>query len=391
MNEDNGITYIGITNFRNSNKKFGIKDHDRLQHLYVIGKSGTGKSTLLKQMALSDISRGNGLCVIDPHGDVAEDILKLIPEARKKDLIYFDATSKQPIAFNPLHNIPQSYHHLVASGLISTFKKIWADSWGVRLEYILRFSLLTLMHYPNATLLDIQPLLTNHIFRNKVLGYTIDGHIHAFWKDEFEKYSAALKAEATAPILNKMGLFATSIPLRNIVGQQVSSFKMQQVIDGKKILIANLSKGQIGEDAASLLGSMLISSIQLAALHRATIAEHSRIPFYLYIDEAHSFLTLSFISILAEARKYRLSLFLTHQYIEQMPEEIRSAIFGNVGTLISFRIGVDDAVILAKEFYPIFNEEDLVSLPRYAMYLKLLIDGTTSPPFSAVSITPNKQ
>ncbi|MFM2226449.1 MAG: hypothetical protein RJA07_2651 [Bacteroidota bacterium] len=380
---DHAITYIGKTNFRNSNQKFGIKDQDRLQHLYVIGKSGTGKSTLLKQMALSDIHRGNGLCVIDPHGDVAKELLQQIPESRKTDLIYFDTTSKHPLAFNPLHNIPQSYHHLVAAGLISTFKKIWADSWGPRLEYILRFSLLTLMHYPNATLLDIQPLLTNHIFRNNILGYVVDGHIQAFWKDEFEKYSATLKAEAIAPILNKVGLFATSLPLRNIVGQQASSFKMQQVLDNKKILIVNLSKGQIGEDASSLLGSMLISSIQLAALHRAAIAEYSRTPFYVYIDEAHSFLTLSFITILSEARKYKLSLFLTHQYMEQMPDEIRSAIFGNVGTIISFRIGVDDAVILAKEFYPIFNEEDLVNLPRFAMYLKLMIDGGVSKPFSA--------
>ncbi|MFM2224729.1 MAG: hypothetical protein RJA07_931 [Bacteroidota bacterium] len=383
---DHAITYIGKTNFRNSNQKFGIKDQDRLQHLYVIGKSGTGKSTLLKQMALSDIHRGNGLCVIDPHGDVAKELLQQIPESRKTDLIYFDATSKNPLAFNPLYNIPQNYHHLVAAGLISTFKKIWADSWGPRLEYILRFSLLTLMHYPNATLLDIQPLLTNHIFRNNILGYVVDGHIQAFWKDEFEKYFATLKAEAIAPILNKVGLFATSLPLRNIVGQQVSSFKMQQVLDNKKILIVNLSKGQIGEDASSLLGSMLISSIQLAALHRAAIAEDSRIPFYVYIDEAHSFLTQAFIGILSESRKFKLSLYITHQYMEQMPNEIRSAIFGNVGTIISFRIGVDDAVILAKEFYPIFNEEDLVNLPRFAMYLKLMIDGSVSKPFSANTI-----
>ena len=387
--ENLDITPIGITNYRNTNQKFGIKDRDRLQHIYVIGKSGTGKSTLLENMAISDIERGNGLCIIDPHGDIAEDVLKYIPEGRKQDLIYFNATEEgKPIAFNPLKGIHPKYHHLVASGLVSTFKKIWSESWGPRMEYILRFTLLTLLCVPDATLLDIQPLLTNKDVRQGALGYVGDEKILDFWHNEFEKYSPTLRNEAIAPILNKTGLFITSDPLRRIVGQKTNSFRLQQVLDTGKILIVNLSKGEIGEDASSLLGAMLINAIQLAALHRASQAEHSRRPFYLYIDECHSFVTLAFANILAEARKYGLSLFLAHQYTEQMDDRVRAAIFGNVGTMIAFRVGAPDAEHLAKEFYPAFTENDFVHLPRYSMYLKLMIDGTVSEGFSASTLAP---
>jgi hypothetical protein len=387
MDEHSQITPIGITNYRNQRQRFGIKDKDRLQHIYVIGKSGTGKSTLLENMAISDIERGNGLAVIDPHGDIAEDILKYIPQDRINDVIYFNATDiEHPITFNPLHAIHPKYHHLVASGLISTFKKIWIDSWGPRLEYILRYCLLTLLEYPDATLLDIQPLLTNMSFRNHVLLYIETKTTLAFWKNEYDRYSPSLRAEAISPILNKTGLFLTSTPLRNIVGQKARGIRIQQVLDEGKILIVNLSKGEIGEDASSLLGSILLTSIQLAALHRATVEEHKRKPFYLYVDEMHSFISLSFANILAEARKYALSLFLTHQYIEQIDERIRAAIFGNVGTIISFRVGATDAEYLEKEFYPIFNKDDFITLPRYEMYLKLMIDGATSQAFSASSI-----
>jgi hypothetical protein len=383
---DNGITPIGITNFRNTDQRFGIKDKDRLQHIYVIGKSGTGKSTLLEQMAISDVKRGNGLCIIDPHGDIAEDLLKHIPEARKQDLIYFNATADIPIAFNPLKGIHPKYHDLVASGLVSTFKKIWSDSWGPRMEYILRFTLLTLLCSPDATLLDIQPLLTDKDFRAKVLSYVKEEHIFSFWNNEFDKYAPRVKAEIISPILNKTGLFITSIPLRKIVGQKTSSFRLQHVLDTSKILIVNLSKGQIGEEASSLLGAMLINSIQLAALHRARQPQDARRPFYLYIDECHSFVTLALAGILAEARKYGLSLFLAHQYIEQLDERVRVAIFGNVGTMIVFRVGATDAEYLEKEFYPTFAQDDFVHLPRYTMYLKLMIDRTTTPPFSAISL-----
>jgi hypothetical protein len=382
-------TPIGITNWRSTKQPFSIKDADRLGHIYVIGKTGVGKSTLLLNMAISDIQKGKGICIIDPHGDIAEAILHHIPKNRIGDVIYFNPKDlAYPIAFNPLKGIHPNFHHLVASGLISTFKKIWADSWGPRLEYILRFAILTLLEYPDATLLDIQPVLTDMYFRKRVLEYVTNQHTLSFWKNEYDKYPPAFRSEAIAPILNKAGIFLTSIPLRNIVGQKTRGFRMQQVLDESKILIANLSKGEIGEDTSSLLGSILVNSIQLAALFRSKQKEEDRIPFYLYVDECHSFISLAFIDILAEARKYRLSLFLTHQYIDQIHEKIRSAIFGNVGTIISFRIGAQDAEQVAKEFHPIFNENDLINLPRYSMYLKLMIDGATSQPFSAETLPP---
>lgn len=380
--DNHEITPIGVTNWRNQNRPFGIKDKDRMGHIYVIGKTGVGKSTLLQTMAVSDIQKGKGCGIIDPHGDVAQNLLKCVPHERKDDLIYFDPINN-PVAFNPLHSIHPDYHHLVASGLISTFKKIWSESWGPRLEYILRFCLLTLLQYPRATLLHIQPLLTNKEFRAEVLRYLQEKHILNFWYKEFDKYSPQFRAEAISPILNKIGLFVSSKPVRNIFDHETSFFRMSQVLDQGKIFIANLSKGELGEDASTLIGSILVNAMQLAALYRSKQAENDRKPFYLYIDEAHSFISLSIAEILSEARKYGLSLFLAHQYIDQLQEEIRSAIFGNVGTLICFQIGAADAEYLEKEFDPVFTKEDLIALPRYEMYLKLMIDGSTSEPFSA--------
>lgn len=380
-------TPIGVTNFRNSNQPFGIKSQDRFGHIYAIGKTGVGKSTLLLNMAIADLESGNGFCIIDPHGDISKEILRYVPEHRIQDVVYFNPASKDfCIPFNPLQRIHPNFHHLVASGIVATFKKIWVDSWGPRMEHILRFSLLTLLNYPDATLLDIQPLLTDADFREHVLLYVEEQHIRSFWLLEFQKFSPQMKAEVIAPILNKVGLLHASKPLRNVVGQKTRGFRMQDVMDGRKILIANLAKGELGEDASSLLGSILVTSIQLAALHRARQEESKRVPFYLYIDETQSFVTLSFADILAEARKYRLSLFLTHQYVEQLDESIRHAIMGNVGTLITFRVGAEDAAYLKKEFAPTFTEEDLVNLPKYGMYLKLMIDGATSRPFSAFTL-----
>ena len=378
------ITPIGVTNFRNDKIPFGIKDSDRLNHIYVIGKSGTGKSTLLLNMAISDIQRGNGICIIDPHGDIAEEILDYIPKARIDDVIYFNpADETQVIAFNPLQDIPQGQEHLVVAGLQSTFKKIWMDSWGPRLEYILRFVLLTLCSYPNATLLDIQQLLTNSVFRKRVLSYCTDQYLLSFWYNEFDKYTPQLKAEAISPILNKTGLFVAITNLRNVIGQTANGLRIDEVMNQGNILICNLSKGKLGEDATTVLGSMLVNAMQLAALNRASQEEHTRKPFYLYVDEMHSFVSLSFADILAEARKYKLSLFLAHQYIEQIHEKIRYAIFGNIGTMIIFRVGADDAKQLVQEIHPPFIEEDLLNLPKYSMYLKLMIDEATSKPFSA--------
>jgi len=386
------ITPIGNTNFRNDKKQFGIKDADRLNHIYVIGKTGTGKSTLLLNMAISDIQRGNGICLIDPHGDIAEKILDYVPQNRINDVVYFNPTDETyVIAFNPLQGIQQDQQHLVVAGLIATFKKIWSDSWGPRLEYILRYTLLSLCGYPNATLLDIQPLLTNYSFRRKVLSYCTDQYLLSFWSNEFDKYSPQLKSEAISPILNKTGLFVAITTLRNVIGQSIGKFKIDEVMEQKKLLICNLAKGKLGEDAATVLGSMLVNAVQLAALSRASMQEAQRTPFYLYVDEMHSFVSMSFADILAEARKYKLSLFLAHQYIEQVNEKIRYAIFGNVGTIIIFRVGAEDSKHLAQEVHPVFSEEDLINLPQYSMYVKLMIDGATSKPFSANTLPPQKQ
>jgi hypothetical protein len=387
--ENNHITPIGQINFRNDNRIFGIKSKDRLGHMYVIGKTGVGKSTLLQNMAISDIENDIGFCIIDPHGDIAENLLNYIPKDRIDDVIYFNPSDLEyPIAFNPLKNVHPHYHHLVASGLISTFKNIWADNWGPRLEHILRFSLLTLLQYKEGTLLDIQPLLTDTEHRRAILRHITDECILSFWYNEYEKFSNSLRAEAISPILNKIGIFSSSSILRNIVGQKTRSFHMLKVMNEGKILIVNLAKGKLGEDVSALLGSMIITQIQLAALYRFKQAEHLRRPFYLYIDECHSFITNSIAGILSESRKYGLGLFLTHQYIDQLPTEIQSAIWGNVGTTISFRVGANDANILSKEFHPVFNEIDLINLPRYSMYLKLQIDGATSQPFSAYTLPP---
>lgn len=387
MNGDKQITPLGATNYRNDNTVFGIRDADRLMHMYLLGKSGSGKSTFILNMAISDISRGHGCALLDPHGELSKEILNYIPAHRIKDVVYFNPKdTDNPIPFNPLSGVPEKHHNLVASGIISTMKKVWADSWGPRMEHILRFSLLSLLQYPGATLLDIQPLLTNEEFRNRVLQYVKDTLLRNFWMNEFAAYTRALRAEAIAPILNKVGIFSASLPLRYSLGQKKRGLRMLDIMDSRKILIVNLSKGELGEDTSALLGSMIITAIQLAALYRARIPSEKRIPFFLYIDEMHSYVTMSFCDILAEARKYGLGLFLTHQYLEQIDSRILAAILGNVGTLISFRIGANDAQTLEREFYPTFSAEDLVHLPRYHMYLKLMIDGTTSRPFSAVSL-----
>lgn len=381
------ITKIGKINFRNSNQIFGIKEKDRAGHIYCIGKTGVGKSTLLLNMAISDINSGKGIGIIDPHGDLSETILDYIPKERIHEVIYFTGNDTQyPIGFNPLNNINVEQRHLVASNIVSTLKRIWADSWGPRLEHILRNSILTLVQYPQATLLDIQPLLLDFDFRKKVLRFVTDMALLDFWNKEFNSMSPQFRSEAVSPIINKIGLLQTHKHIRNIIGQVKSSFNILDVMNQKKIFIANLSKGHLGEDATALLGSMLVTQFQSAALERSKQDHFTRTPFYLYIDEMHSFVTLSFADILSEARKYGLSLFLTHQYIDQLHEDIRKAIFGNVGTIISFRIGANDADILKPEFNSLFGVEDFIRLPQYGIYLKLLIDGTTSEPFSAYTL-----
>ena len=390
--DSNNITPLGVTNWRNVRKVFGIKAKDRGSHIYIIGKTGTGKSTLMANMIISDIHQGNGLAVIDPHGDLVETVLNYIPEIRINDVIYFNAADLEyPVPFNPLEHVGLHQRHLVVSGLISVFKKIWSEFWGPRLEHILRHSLFTLLEFPGSTLLQLPRLLTDSDFRRIMVSQLTQKEVREFWLLEFEKYSAWLKSEAVSPILNKLGQFVTSPVLRNIVGQKQNTFQLRNVMDERKIMLVNLSKGKIGEDSSALLGSLLVTFIYLAALSRADISEEQRKPFYLYVDEFHSFVTLSFVDILSEARKYGLNLILTHQYITQIDERIRDAIFGNVGTVIAFRVGADDASYLEKEFFPVFNNSDLTNLPNYETYLKLMIDGKTSTPFSATTIPLSSQ
>lgn len=380
------FTTIGITNWRSQQKVFGIKDHDRLGHIYCIGKTGSGKSTLLLNMAIADIQRGKGVGIIDPHGDLAEELLHHIPQERVHDVLYFNTTDEDyVIPFSPLAHITNYNRYITSETIVTTLKKLWSDSWGPRLEHILRNTLLSLSYYSRATLLDIVPMLTDYEFRKTVLYAVPENSLHEFWRKEFEPLSPQLKNEFIAPITNKVGLFTEHPQLKLIFGQASSSFTIAEVMNRGMIFIANLSKGVLGETASQLLGSLLVTQFQVAALGRATVPKEERRPFYLFIDEVHSFMTLSFADILSEARKYGLGLFITHQYIEQLDEEVRNAIFGNVGTMISFRVGNADAKVLAEEFSPVFSEEDLISLQRYHVYIKLLIDGTTSKPFSAIT------
>jgi hypothetical protein len=380
------FTPIGCTNFRNANKLFGIKLQDRFSHLYVIGKTGTGKSSLLLNMAIDDIYKGYGLCLIEPHGQACAALLERIPEHRKSDVVYFNPTdSGDRMGFNPLHGVPIEERHLVASEIVLAFKKIWGDSWGPRLEYILRYCLLTLLEYPSATLLDIQPLLLDQAFRNMVLLYTDNTAIQSFWHNEFEKYTSSLRMEAIMPILNKAGVFNANPIMKDIAGRQ-SGLSIEEIMNSGKILICNLSKGMIGEDVSQILGSLLTTGIQTAAMRRAKLTEQQRKPFMVYIDECHSFITTSFASMLSEVRKYKVSLFLTHQFLEQLPKDVSSAILGNAATIICFRIGTQDAKVMSEEFYPVFSTDDFISLPQYHIYLKLLIDGSASRPFSATTL-----
>lgn len=385
----NEITVFGETNFRNQQQRFGIKLDDRRRHMYIIGKTGMGKTTLLENMIVADIRAGYGLAVVDPHGDLTEKLLDYIPSNRINDIIYFNpADIDYPIAFNVLESVNPVHRHLVASGLVGVFKKIWADSWGPRLEYVLRNTVLSLLEYPGSTLLGITRILVDNKFRKKVLQRLADPILRTFWTEEYAAYSNQFRTEAISPIQNKVGQFLSSSIIRNIVGQTKSSIDMRTVMDDGKILLLNLSKGRIGEDNAALLGAMMITKLQLAAMSRVDVPELQRRDFVLYVDEFQNFATESFANILSEARKYRLDLVIAHQYIEQLDETVQAAVFGNVGTIVCFRVGAADAEFLEKEFEPVFMQNDLVNLTKFEMYLKLMIDGVASEPFSARGLPP---
>lgn len=389
---DDPITYFGTTDYRNSRVKFGIKAKDRTKHLYVIGKSGMGKSTLLENMAVQDIQNGEGVTIIDPHGSMVDKMLEYVPEHRINDVIYFAPFDlENPIAFNIMENVGADKRHLVASGLMSIFKKIWEDAWSARMEYILNNTILALLEYPGSTLMGVNKMLSDKVYRKKVVDNVTDPSVKSFWVDEFAKWTERMAAESVPAIQNKIGQFTGNPIIRNIVGQAKSSFDIRDVMDKKKILLINLSKGRIGEQNASLLGGMLITKVYLGAMSRADVPAsvmHVLPPHYFYVDEFQSFASDSFADILSEARKYKLCLNIAHQYVAQMTENVRDAVVGNVGTMIIFRIGSADAEMFEKEFMPIFTAEDIVNLDFAQMYLRMTIDGIASKPFSATSLPP---
>jgi hypothetical protein len=386
------ITYFAATNARGREVSFGIKRRDRERHMYIIGKTGMGKSTLLENMAIQDIRNGEGVAFIDPHGSTADRILEYVPEHRIKDVVYFAPFDMDyPLAFNVMEDVGYDKRHLVVSGLLSAFRKIWVDAWSARMEYILSNTLLALLEYDGATLLDVNRMLINKAFRKKVVENVKDPLVKSFWVDEFATYTDRYTQEATPAIQNKIGQFTSNPLIRNIVGQPKSSFDIRELMDQKKILIMNLSKGRVGEVNATLLGSMLVTKIYLAAMSRADVSSTTMasLPsFYFYVDEFQNFANESFSDILSEARKYKLRLIIAHQYVEQMEEEVRDAVFGNVGTTIAFRVGPFDAETLEKIFEPQFTATDLVNLGFAQIYLTLMIDGVGSPPFSATTLPP---
>lgn len=392
MDNPERITYFAATDSRGKRVPFGIKAKDRSRHMYVIGKTGMGKSTLLENMAIQDIRNGEGMAFIDPHGSAVDALLNYIPEDRLKDVVYFAPFDMaHPIAFNVMEDVGYDKRHLVVSGLMATFKKIWVDAWSARMEYILTNTLLALLEYPDATLLDVNRMYTDKVFRKKVVDHVKDPMVKDFWTKEFAQYTDRFTQEATPAIQNKVGQFTSNPLIRNIIGQPKSSFDIRELMDKKKILLVNLSKGLVGDTNMKLLGSMITTRIFLGAMSRADLSpqEINKLPsFYFYVDEFQNFANETFAEILSEARKYKLALVMAHQYVEQMEEQVRAAVFGNVGTTAAFRVGPFDAEVLETIFSPEFMKEDLVNLGQFQLYLTLMIDGIGSRPFSAVTIPP---
>jgi len=387
------ITFFAKTNFRNQERIFGIKREDRTRHMYVVGKTGMGKTNLLENMAIQDIRNGEGVCYVDPHGESAEKLLKAVPSHRINDVVYFNAADTEfPIAFNILEAVEEQKKNLVASGMMGVFKKLWPDVWSARMEYILNNTILALLDYPGSTMLGVNRMMSDKDYRKRVYPMIKDPVVKSFWINEFDKWEDRFRKEAVAAIQNKVGQFLSSSLIRHIVGQPKSTIDMRDIMDNQKILIVNVSKGKIGEDAMRLLGGMIVTKIQLAAMGRVEIPMEQRKDFYLYVDELQNFVTESFANILSEARKYRLNLTLAHQYISQLIFDnnttVRDAVFGNVGTMIAFRVGAEDAEFLEKEFEPVFMINDLVNLTKYNIYLKLMIDGIAGDAFSATTLPP---
>lgn len=377
------ISLFGKTNYHNNFQEFGIKREDRRRHLYAVGKSGTGKSKLLELLIKSDIEAGKGVGVLDPHGDLVDNILRFIPEHRMKDVIYFDpADTEFPIAFNPLEKVDEKFKMQITIGFIDIFKKLFGSNWSNRLEHVLRYTTLALLDSPNTTVLSILKMLSDKNYRQKIIARIQDSVVKNFWVNEFAGWSEKFDAEAITPLLNKVGQLVSTNMIRNIIGQAKNTFQIRDIMDGEKILLMKVSKGLLGEENAGLLGSMIITKIYQAAMARADMREQDRKDFYFYVDEFQNFATDTFAEILSEARKYRLCLTIAHQYVGQLDEVVRKTVFGNVGSMVSFRVGAEDAVILAEEYTPIFNVRDIINLGVREFYLKMSIDGELTEAFS---------
>ncbi len=384
----NDITLLGQLNFRRDKQLFGIKQKDRLHHMYIIGKTGVGKSTLIKNMILQDINADRGCALLDPHGDLVSEIVERIPEHRKNKLIYFNVPDQNlQWGYNPLVFVSPERRPLLASGVMEILKKQWdGRSWGVRMEHLLRNALLTLLEQPHATIADVLRLFTDTSYRKKALGNVTNEHVKNFWFKEFAKYSYRLKAEAVIPVQNKFGGFLSNPTIANILTKNKKMIRMRSVMDDGKFFLVNLAKGQIGEDTANLLGGLILTSLGLAAYSRSDISENSRRPFHIYADEIHNFATLSTASMMSEMRKYACSLTFANQYLLQLDKVIREAIIGNAGTLICFRLGGHDSIFFEKGFCGTCNANDLMKLENFNLYLKMMIDGMPSRSFSALTL-----
>jgi len=389
---DTHVLTLAQTNARGKYIPFGIRSTDRLSHIYILGKTGTGKSTLLHSMISQDIAAGRGCAVLDPHGDLADALNEFaVSSGQSSRVTYFNVPdASQPYGYNPIRRVAPHLRPLLASGMLEVFKKLWKEAWGVRMEHIFRNVLLTLLDLPASDLSDIQRILVDKKFLMDAQKHITNPHVKKFWQMEFAKYSHRYRADAIAPIQNKIGGFLAHPTLCKVLLTPEKNLSLRSIMDCRQVLLVNLAKGRLGEDASHLLGGLLTTSLGLAAFSRADIPESQRVPFYLYADEFQNFTTLSLVNMASELRKYRLGLTLTHQYLLQLDPDIRSAVLGNAGTLISFRVGAQDAIYLEKEFLPEFSQRDLVQLPNYDIYVKLMIDGTPSHPFSAQTLAPEE-
>jgi type IV secretory pathway TraG/TraD family ATPase VirD4 len=384
-----GVTYLGRTDFRNERQLFGIKREDRFSHVYIIGKTGTGKSTLLERMALQDLACGNGFALIDPHGDLVERIADRIPPERLLDVVYLDAADPtQPYGYNPLRRVRTDRIALSASGLMEVFAKMWPEAWGVRMEHILRNVLMALLEQPHATMHDVLRIISDKTYRKAVAATLQNETVRTFLQKEFERFTFGYRADGIAPIQNKVGAFLADPLLNRIITAPKQELHIRRIMDEGQVLLVNLAKGRIGEDSSSLLGGLLVTTIGLAGYSRADTDPATRRDFFVYVDEFQSFTTLALANMLSEMRKYRLGFTVAHQYLHQLEPDVRHAVLGNAGTIVSFRVGAEDATYLSREFAEMFDETDLVQLPNYRIYLKLMIDGTPSMPFSAITSRP---